>query len=297
MNEPRSAGFSIVEVIIASAILASGTMFVLGGHMNLMRLRQATDARFQAKLVADVVVNAISSATWEDLNDRTKAQAWLTWTRRVDPESDGMANDDEWLGDKESVSGVAGTMLVNGSTPETRRWLPAIVSADGTVSPLVSRLRGLRVYVEYFRALTATDAEGVRMTGPDGLPMTGGLVQGVASLGTTPGTILITSSTPSGLENEPVQGQALLGGSGVVPKIAGVNRLNRIVTQSGVSELALPEDQSIASQIGTRLGDSDPVAVRVVVTWFDDESVNQPSADVENTRLRAYLEVITVRRR
>lgn len=296
MRMSYRAGFSMVEVIIASAILASGILFVLGGHMNLVRLRQTTDSQFQAKLVADVVVNAIAAAAWEDLNDRSKPHTWLTWTRRVDPEGDGMANDDEWLGDRDSTSGVANAMLVNGTTPETRRWIPQAVLADGTSAPMISGLRGLRVYVEYYRAFTATDAEGVRMTGPDGLPMTGGLIQGVASQGTTAGTILMTTSTPSGLENEPVQGQALIGGGGIVPQTGGINRLYRIVTQSGVSELALPADQTVASQIGTRLGDNDPVAVRVVVTWFD-ESADRPSTDPENTAMRRYQEIVTVRRR
>lgn len=297
MNEARTAGFSMVEVIIASAILATGILFVLGGHMNLMRLRQATDARFQAKVVADTVVNAIASAAWDDLNDRTKPHTWMTWTRRVDPEADGMANDDEWLGDRGSVGSVASSMLVDGATPETRRWLPRAVNADGSVSPMASGLRGLRVYVEYYRASTATDEDGAQMAGPDGLPMTGGLMQGVPSLGTTAGTILMTTSNASGQGNEPVEGHALLGSTGVVRKVAGKNQLFRIVTQSGVSELALPADQTIASQTGIRLGENNEVAVRVVVTWLDDESADQPEVDIENAGLRAYLEIITQRSR
>jgi hypothetical protein len=288
--------------MIAIVILASGIMFIIGGHLNLSMIRKDSDQMFTANEVADTVMHAVMSASWDELNDRTKPLAWLTWTRQVDPEDDGCANDDEWLGDRDSLAYDTNAMLVAGTTPETRRMLPARVRSDGTIEPLVTGLRGLRVYVEYYRAITATDAEGVRMSGPDGLPLVGGIMQGVATRSTTPGAILVTTMNVSdGSVNEAKTPQSLLGGSGLVSKIAGINRINRIETQTDVGQLLLPVAETIPSQSGQRIGESDPVAIRILVTWEDD-SATPPATpisrlDYETRVSRRYIELYSIRRR
>jgi hypothetical protein len=161
--------------MIASAILATGIFFVMGNMVNLATLRHDSDDVRKAAAIADSVVQSIQGTSWDDLNDRTKPAAYLAWARRVDPENNGIADDDEWLGDRDS----APAMVANGTTPESRRMLPQRVADDGTIQPLVSGLDGLRVYIEYYRAVTATDEEGARFAGPDGLPLLGGLVQGL----------------------------------------------------------------------------------------------------------------------
>lgn len=342
------AGFSLVEVMVGCAILATGIFFVLGNSMNVTNLRVSTEESRRAAMIAENIVTAIQATPWDDLNDRGKPGAWLSWTRRVDPEDNGMADDSEWLGDLDSLR-YDGTAMIDpaGNTPQTRRMLPDRVADDGTIVPLASGLRGLRVYVEYYRAISSTDEDGAVIKGPDNLPAWGGMIQGLyeriagdpignrilirtsedangnGALDSTTedlngngvldpgedtnGNGLLDTTTSedrdgNGLINaiDATSAQTLMNPNGPVLQYAGINRLQHYMTQNGTSDLLMPNNQTISSQVGSRLGPNDPVAVRILVTWHDSNialPTNTTSRiDFESRVHRMCYQAITLRR-
>lgn len=247
-----AAGFSLVEVMLAVGVLVIASASVVGVMANLHAERGWSGDLVMARQVATSLCNNLQGMNWDDLNDHTKPDTYLCWARH--PDADGVANDTNYLGDDPTLPLVA-----NSTDPLQRRRLP-----------FRTGLADLRIYLEYFRGQTARDENGVTLVDA-GLPCQGGLLENPVSNGATTTTV----------QREAQNG---LGGFSVM---ATGQRIPLLGQPTGVAPIRLPLDETIASQVGVRLAEFDPVAVRITITWRDRSNIDG------NDSRRQMLTVIT----
>lgn len=243
---PRAA-FTLVEIMMAIGILTVGTAAVVSQMVSLHSNRMWTDDVSDGRYVMDYMIHSLQAMNWDDLNDRTKPEAYLFWARV--PDADGVDNDDYSLGDDLNLPLVAGSQ-----DPTQVRRLPFKTRADG-----------LRVYVEYFRAVTAVDSSGAVLadSANGNAPCSGGLLENPFVAGSN--TTLDTTRT-LGTAN------GALAGLSILAKTGGRNVLPALTANGGVAPVLLPAAETVASQVNTRIAEHDPVAVRITVTWIDRAS-------------------------
>jgi prepilin-type N-terminal cleavage/methylation domain-containing protein len=229
--EVSQRAFSLIEVMMAVAILSVGLAGVISQISTLDRQRRWTRDVTQARMVAEYLSNGIQGMKWEDLNDRSKPEAYLYWSRY--PDADGVLNDNNFLSD-------SAPLVANSQDPTQRRRLPFLTGLDDA-----------RVYLEYFRAQTATDSSGTMLLDTN-LPCQGGLLES-RIVGNS-----IDISAPADRINPGLSGMTALGPTRVIPAL---------VQPGTVAQMRLPEDESINAQVGVRIADRDPVAIRISVVW------------------------------
>ncbi len=263
------SAFTILEVMVAISVLTIGMLAVISGIANQDMVRRDVDDYRQARQVAEFILQGAQAQNWDDLNNLQEDDAYLYWARHPDTSNDGIDNDDNSLGDDRGLPLVVGTQ-----DPRQRRRLPFQTTLDG-----------LRVYVEYYRAHTALDSFGdvIRDTANGNAPCDGGLLDG---------TLVRTGSPPVWAIN-PAQVaeriQPAMTGHAVVDRLAGQNYIPRIGVTGGAAPILLPETESVASQATVRIGEHDPAAMRITVTWIDRRRPSPPPGEAPNRRMYTLI--------
>jgi hypothetical protein len=268
-----------MEVMIALVILSIGLFTVLSNQAATGVVRKEADEHRRAREVADLVMHAIQGASWDDLNNLDRPETYLTWARPFD------------------INGVQGTnWLTDTRVSDPSRWLAgAPASEPDRRLPTVTGLVDLRVYVEYFRAVTARDENGATLPDPDvnGGFLTGGLFApgGVAPSRPQPNiTGSFAGTPPPALPVRPLPLWKSDRDPGMADSLEGP--LDAPEGASAIPGVEQTRATTLESHRGVRFGSSDPVGVRVVVTWRSGHAGTDATVPLQH-----YLQLISARRR
>jgi prepilin-type N-terminal cleavage/methylation domain-containing protein len=255
-NSPGPQGFSLVEIMISVMVLAVAVSAVLGSIVNLSSLRKDSGDVQKAQQAATYMVQVLQGTNWDDLNDQSKPETYLTWARWPDFDGTGTIDDDA-------------NCLIGSLDPAP--------GAGNRCLPFLTGLDDLRIYLEYYRAVTAADENGITLRNGANYCFSG-LLEG--SLVRTPDaageiwTIDPTAGPPSRPQNL-LSGLALVErvGSDLAPHIPSIGITSVDASGDGAADpiepIRLPWNAAIRTLSGVTIGAEDPVVARIMVTWKD----------------------------
>jgi type II secretory pathway pseudopilin PulG len=133
-TKPGSAGFSLLEVCAAIAVLAIALTTIMGQWAGLHSVRMQVAAKQRAQALLSSIAERVASADWGQLGSDS-----LVWSRGrfFDPVG----------GDREPLTETAADARDN-------------LVTQGLI-PGPTGIRGLRIYIEYYRAETSGANTGV----------------------------------------------------------------------------------------------------------------------------------------
>jgi len=261
-----------MEVMVSVMIMAVAVSAVVGSIANLHGLRNDTDDVQRAHNVASFMTQSLMGTNWDDLNDQSKPTAYLSWARIPDVDGTGTIDDDSnCLTDRRDA-------------------------ADTNRLPFMTGLNDVRVYLEYYRAVTALPTDGTNIPLSNaGKQCFAGLLQGTLVRTTSPAGE-VWNIDPNGGEatrpQEALSGLALgeRVGSDLRPRIAPIGIAPLLSGGDPIEPILLPAATAISTLSGVTIGANDPITARIVVSWMDR---NLPAPAAGTHAARRQFTVIT----
>ncbi len=134
----RHAGFSILEVMIAIAILTTALAAIIGVIYTLHQSRTALDEEIKAQAIAQIMVERLQGARWDDLGkdvaEYPNRNAW-SWHRRATNQL--------------AYVSATGAPVVPPMTERAARDVDDLIKLGILTEP--SGMNDLRVYLEYYQ--------------------------------------------------------------------------------------------------------------------------------------------------
>jgi prepilin-type N-terminal cleavage/methylation domain-containing protein len=154
-SSPNTAGFTLIEVVIALTVLVGALMLTVGQHANVATMQRRTQETAAVDRIIQSLVNRVNSVTWSHM-----ATTRAPWSIARYETLDATNSFHVMIGTNESVG--RDPMTFNVTNPANDQF------DDLVQLGLTSSLDGphdLRIYLEYWRAMDYIDPTGVPQDG------------------------------------------------------------------------------------------------------------------------------------